>query len=335
MFARHFAANFVNLLIIGCLVFAGFVYWGKGQYSADGPLAADTNFEVKQGDRFRPVAERLEQAGIIRNATIFNVGARYAGHDGNLKFGNYAVPAGASMEDVVALITSGRAISEQVTFPEGFTSYQIVARLNQVEDLSGELGDLPVEGSLAPNTYAYVKGDTRQKVLQKMLDAQAKILDAAWENRSDDLPYDTKEEALIVASIIEKETPQKDELRIVSGVIMNRLSQGIPLGMDSTTVYEFTQGNPQNMRSIRRSDLVKDTPYNTRRFPGLPPSAIGNPGKQAIEAAVNPETTDFLFFVADGTGGHVFAKTLKEHNINVAKWRKIERERKAKEAQAN
>lgn len=335
MFARHFAANFVNLLIIGCLVFAGAVYWAKAEYASEGPLKADTNFEVKKGDRFRKVAVRLEEAGIIENATIFKVGARYAGQDGKLKFGNYAVPAGASMEDVVALITSGRAISEQVTFPEGFTSYQIIERLNEVADLEGELDGLPKEGSLAPNTYAYVKGDTRQKILQKMADAQTKILDAAWENRADDLPYDTKEEALIIASIIEKETPQKDELGIVSGVIMNRLRQGIPLGMDSTIVYEFTKGNPKNMRSIRRSDLVKDTEYNSRRFAGLPPTAIGNPGEQAIQAAVNPEETEFLYFVADGTGGHVFAKTLKEHNVNVAKWRKIERERKAKAAQAN
>jgi UPF0755 protein len=335
MFARHFAANFVNLLVVGGIAFAGFVYWAKGQYSVDGPLAVDTKFEVKSGDRFRRVADRLEDQGIISDATIFKVGARYAGLDDKLKFGNYAVPAGSSMEDVVALITSGRAISEQVTFPEGFTSVQIIQRLNEVAELDGELDGLPAEGTLAPNTYAYVKGDTRRKILQKMVDAQTQILDAAWENRADDLPYSEKEEALIIASIIEKETPQKDELGIVSGVIMNRLRQGIPLGMDSTIVYEFTKGDPKNMRSIRRSDLVKDTPYNSRRFAGLPPTAIGNPGKRAIEAAVNPEATEFLYFVADGTGGHVFAKTLREHNNNVAKWRKIERERKAKAAQAN
>ncbi len=335
MFARHFAANFVNLLIVAGIAFAGFVYWAKGQYVVDGPLAEDTKFEVKAGDRFRRVADRLEDAGIISDATIFKISARYSGDDSQLKFGNYAVPAGASMQDVVALITSGRAISEQVTFPEGFTSYQIIARLGEVEGLSGELDGLPAEGSLAPNTYAYIEGDTRQKILQKMAEAQTKILDEAWANRADDLPYDNKEDALIIASIIEKETPQKDELGVVSGVIMNRLAQGIPLGMDSTIVYEFTQGNPENMRSIRRSDLVKDTQYNSRRFAGLPPTAIGNPGKRAIEAAVNPEATEFLFFVADGTGGHVFAKTLKEHNANVAKWRKIERERKAKAAKAN
>mgnify|MGYP003624650818 FL=1 len=335
MFARHFAANFVNLLIVGVLVFAGAVYWGKGQYVATGPLSADTNFEVMKGDRFRDVADRLETAGVIKNAVIFKVGARYAGQDNKLKFGDYAVPAAASMEEVVALITSGRAISEQVTFPEGFTSFQIVERLNAIEGLTGELVELPAEGSLAPNTYAYIKGDTRQKVLDKMVGAQQSILDAAWENRAPDLPFSTKEEALIIASIIEKETPQKAELALVSGVIMNRLRKDMPLGMDSTTVYEFTAGNPKNMRSIRRSDLVKDTKYNTRRYAGLPPTPIGNPGQEAIQAALSPEASEYLFFVADGTGGHAFAKTLKEHNANVAVWRKVERERKAKAAQAN
>jgi len=138
-----------------------------------------------------------------------------------------------------------------------------------------------------------------------------------------------------VASIIEKETPQKDELGLVSGVIVNRLERNQPLGMDSTTVYEFTKGNPKNMRSIRRSDLTKDTPYNTRRFKGLPPTPIGNPGKQAIEAALNPTATDFLYFVADGTGGHTFTKTLAEHRAATAKWREIERKRKADAAKAN
>jgi UPF0755 protein len=158
-----------------------------------------------------------------------------------------------------------------------------------------------------------------------MTEMQKNIINKAWTSRSKDLPFNNKKEAIIIASIIEKETSQKNELRLVSGVIMNRLKSGIPLGMDSTIVYEFTKGNPKNMRSIKQSDLKRDSKYNTRKFPGLPPSAIGNPGKLAIEAALNPEKTDFFYFVADGSGGHIFAKTLKQHNINVAKWRKIER----------
>jgi UPF0755 protein len=329
MIARHFAANFVNFLIVIFVIIAGLVYWAKNQYQNEGPLKSDVNFEVKKGDRFRNVSSELEKLGIINNSTIFNVWARYARQDDKLKFGNYLIPSKSSMLDVLALITSGRAINEQITFPEGFTSYQIVERLKSNLDLDGEIGTLPIEGSLAPNTYSYQKGDSRRDILQKMSEIQNNILDKSWKLRSTDLPFNTKKDAIIIASIIEKETSQKDELKLVSGVIMNRLRSGIPLGMDSTIVYEFTGGNPKNMRSIKKSDLEKNTKYNTRKFTGLPPSAIGNPSKLAIEAALNPATTDFLFFVADGTGGHAFAKTLKEHNQNVQKWRKIEKDAKS------
>ena len=325
MLARHFAANFVNFLIVIFVIIAGSVYWAKNQYQNEGQLESDVNFEVKKGDRFKNLSSELEKLGIINNSTIFNVWARYAKQDEKLKFGNYLIPSKSSMLDVLALITSGRAINEQITFPEGFTSYQIVERLKSNLELEGEIGPLPIEGSLAPNTYSYQKGDTRRGILKKMSDTQNNILDNAWKLRSNDLPFSSKKDAIIIASIIEKETPQIKELKLVSGVIMNRLKSGIPLGMDSTIVYEFTNGNPKNMRSIKQSDLERNTKYNTRKFSGLPPSAICNPGKLAIEAALNPEKTDFLFFVADGSGGHVFAKTLSEHNKNVAKWRKIEK----------
>jgi UPF0755 protein len=285
---------------------------------------------VKKGDRFRNVSADLAKQGIISNSLIFNVWARYAKQDENLKFGNYLISSKSSMSEVLALITSGKAINEQITFPEGFTSYQIVERLKSNSELEGEVGPLPAEGSLAPNTYSYQKGDARRDILKKMEEMQKNIINEAWISRSKNLPFSNKKEAIIIASIIEKETSQNNELKLVSGVIMNRLKAGIPLGMDSTIVYEFTKGNPQNMRSIKQSDLKRDSKYNTRKFSGLPPSAIGNPGKLAIEAALNPDETNFLYFVADGSGGHVFAKTLKEHNINVAKWRKIERAKKSK-----
>jgi UPF0755 protein len=330
MIARHFAANFVNFLIVIFLVIASAVYWAKNQYQNAGPLKSDITFEVKKGDRFRNVSADLAKQGIISNSLIFNVWARYAKQDENLKFGNYLISSKSSMSEVLALITSGKAINEQITFPEGFTSYQIVERLKSNSELEGEVGPLPAEGSLAPNTYSYQKGDARRDILKKMEEMQKNIINEAWISRSKNLPFSNKKEAIIIASIIEKETSQNNELKLVSGVIMNRLKAGIPLGMDSTIVYEFTKGNPQNMRSIKQSDLKRDSKYNTRKFSGLPPSAIGNPGKLAIEAALNPDETNFLYFVADGSGGHVFAKTLKEHNINVAKWRKIERSKKSK-----
>jgi len=328
MIARHFAANFVNFLIVIFLVIASAVYWAKNQYQNEGPLKSDISFEVKKGDRFRNVSADLAKQGIISNSVIFNVWARYAKQDENLKFGNYLISSKSSMSEVLALITSGKAINEQITFPEGFTSYQIVERLKSNMELEGEVGPFPAEGSLAPNTYSYQKGDTRRNILKKMQEMQKDIINEAWISRSKDLPFDNKKEAIIIASIIEKETSRNNELKLVSGVIMNRLKAGIPLGMDSTIVYEFTKGNPKNMRSIKQSDIKKDSKFNTRKYSGLPPSAIGNPGKLAIEAALNPEKTDFFYFVADGSGGHAFSKTLKEHNINVAKWRKIEKNNK-------
>ena len=328
MIARHFAANFVNFLIVIFLVIASAVYWAKNQYQNEGPLKSDISFEVKKGDRFRNVSADLAKQGIISNPVIFNVWARYAKQDENLKFGNYLISSKSSMSEVLALITSGKAINEQITFPEGFTSYQIVERLKSNMELEGEVGPFPAEGSLAPNTYSYQKGDTRRNILKKMQEMQKDIINEAWISRSKDLPFDSKKEAIIIASIIEKETSRNNELKLVSGVIMNRLKAGIPLGMDSTIVYEFTKGNPKNMRSIKQSDIKKDSKFNTRKYSGLPPSAIGNPGKRAIEAALNPEKTDFFYFVADGSGGHAFSKTLKEHNINVAKWRKIEKNKK-------
>jgi UPF0755 protein len=320
----------VNFLIVIFLFIASLIYWAKNQYQDEGPLKSDISFEVKKGDIFRNVSADLAKQGIINNSVIFNVWARYAKQDENLKFGNYMISSKSSMSDVLGLITSGKAINEQITFPEGFTSYQIIERLKSNLDLEGEVGPLPIEGSLAPNTYSYQKGDSRRDILKKMTEMQKDIIDEAWILRSKDLPFSNKKEAIIIASIIEKETSRVNESKLVSGVIMNRLKLGIPLGMDSTIVYEFTKGNPKNMRSIKQSDLDKNSKYNTRKFLGLPPTAISNPGKIAIEAALNPLETDFLYFVADGSGGHVFAKTLKEHNINVSKWRKIERAKKSK-----
>ena len=208
MLARHFAANFVNFLIVIFVIIAGSIYWAKNQYQNEGPLESDINFEVKKGDRFRNVSSDLEKLGIIKNSTIFNVWARYAKQDDNLKFGNYLIPSKSSMFDVMALITSGKSINEQITFPEGFTSYQIVERLKSNLELEGEIGPLPIEGSLAPNTYSYQKGDTRRGILKKMSDTQNDILDNAWKLRSNDLPFNSKKDAIIIASIIEKETPQ-------------------------------------------------------------------------------------------------------------------------------
>ncbi|GLQ34046.1 4-amino-4-deoxychorismate lyase [Amylibacter marinus] len=333
MFARHIAANFINLLILSIFAMGGVSLWAKGQLSAEGPLDEDTRFEVKAGDRFTPVANRLEKAGIISNAMLFRISARYSKQDQNLKFGKYAVPAGATMGDVLALITSGRSVGDLVTFPEGFSSYQVVDRLMGVEALTGEITTRPPEGYLAPNSYGYTDGDDRQAILDKMLAAQIVILDEAWANRAPDLPLKSKEEALILASIIEKETGVSSEREEVAAVFINRLRRGMKLQTDPTVIYGITKGEKSLGRGIRRSELLKKTDYNTYIIPALPPTPIANPGAESIRAALNPAESENLFFVADGTGGHAFAKTLAEHNANVAKWRKIERERKANAAE--
>jgi UPF0755 protein len=274
------------------------------------------------------VADRLADAGVISNPYIFRLAARYSGMENNLKFGDYAIPAKASMEEVLALIASGRGINYQVTIPEGWTSYQIVEKLQSVEELAGEAVSVPAEGSLAPNTYAISKGDSVEIVLARMMREQQRILDEAWEERAEGLPYKTKEEALIMASIIEKETGVSSERREVASVFVNRLNKGMRLQTDPTVIYGLTGGKETLGRGLRRSELAKETPYNTYIVAGLPPTPIANPGVEAIEAALNPADTDNLYFVADGTGGHVFSRTLAEHNRNVAKWRRIEEERR-------
>lgn len=325
--ARHFAANFLNLVIIGLIVLGGVVYWGKLEFGAEGPLAEDTEFTVERGDRLQSVADRLAEDGIISSQQIFRMAARYTGQDAGLKFGEYSVPAGSSMEDVLALITSGKGINYQVTFPEGWSSYQIVERLRQEDRVAGDAVSIPPEGSLAPNTYAIQRGDSVEIVLARMSRAQERILEAAWAERAEGLPYKTKEEALIMASIIEKETGVKSEREEVAAVFVNRLNKGMKLQTDPTVIYGLTEGKRSLGRGLRRSELLKKTPFNTYVIDGLPPTPIANPGKAAIVAALNPAQSDNLFFVADGTGGHAFAKTLAEHNRNVAKWRKIEASR--------
>ncbi len=214
----------------------------------------------------------------------------------------------------------------RVALAEGATSWQVVESLKSATFLSGD-ADVPAEGSLAPDSYEVRKGDTVQSVLDRMAERQVAILDEAWENRAADLPLASKEEALILASIVEKETGVAEERRQVASVFTNRLNLGMKLQTDPTVIYGVTRGQGALGRGLRQSELRGETPWNTYVIPGLPPTPIANPGKAAIEAALDPDSTPYIFFVADGTGGHAFAETLQEHNANVAEWRKIEAER--------
>ncbi|MDF1668878.1 MAG: endolytic transglycosylase MltG [Roseovarius sp.] len=215
----------------------------------------------------------------------------------------------------------------RVAIAEGVTSWQIIEGLKAVDVLEGDISEVPPEGSLAPNSYDVAKGDDRNLIIEKMRKAQDALLAAAWENRADGLPLENPYEALILASIIEKETGVPQERRQVASVFTNRLNKGMKLQTDPTVIYGITKGEGVLGRGLRQSELRKETAWNTYVIPGLPPTPIANPGQASLEAAVNPDTTPFIFFVADGSGGHAFAETLDEHNANVARWREIEAER--------
>ena len=213
----------------------------------------------------------------------------------------------------------------RVALAEGVSSWQVYKALSEIKFLSGKLENIPDEGTIAPASYDFVIGMTKEALIKKMQERQASILNEAWNARQPNLPINTKQEALILASIIEKETSLKNERGKVSSVFVNRLLREIPLQTDASVVYGLTKGKNVLGRGLRRSELKKDTPWNTYVNKGLPPSPIGNPGKASIHAALNPDITNYLYFVADGSGGHAFAENLREHNINVAKWRKIEK----------
>ncbi len=236
-------------------------------------------------------------------------------------------PASAERPEVISEAEDRDDLRLRVVMAEGVTSWQVVEALKAAEFLSGEVSELPAEGSLAPDTYAVNKGDDRAAILTEMVRRQEAILAAEWEARPFGLPYDNPQEALIMASIVEKETGVAAERPQVASVFVNRLERGMRLETDPTVIYGVTGGQGILDRGLRRSELNTVTPYNTYRVDGLPPTPIANPGRAAIHAALNPDTTDYIFFVADGTGGHAFSRTLEEHNAAVARWREIERQR--------
>ena len=323
----HIAVTFITLVIL-CLGAAGL--YAVHYVAQPSPLNEDKLVEVPAGWGMNRLAYHLEQEGVIENALPFRLLARINGQSDNLRSGEFLIKAQSSLLEMLAEFTDGISHQRQVTFPEGATSYEIVQILNANENFTGDaVYDIPAEGSLLPETYNFTKVETRAQVLARMQAAQTELVERLWAERSADLPFKTKQEALALASIIEKETGIGGERRRISGVFVNRLNIGMPLQTDPTVIYAFTMGKHQNDgkgplgRRLLRKDLNIDSPYNTYRFKGLPPTPIANAGAAAIEAALHPEDHNYLYFVADGTGGHVFSKTLDEHNNNAAKWRKI------------
>ena len=381
---RHVVSNALTLAIVILFLVGGVIVWGTSQYKEGGPLAEAICLQVPSGASMGSVSADLAEQGAVSNARIFRLGANYSEKAPQLKAGSFLIEAGASMQQIVDVVTRGGrntcgtevvfrvgvtrkqvqvreldpAINryvEQARFEpqveavdpvytaaldasdtlirfavaEGVTSWTIVDALNNIDFLSGEVVSVSPEGSLAPDSYEISKGQDRNEILADMAARQERILAQAWAERADDVEVETPQEALILASIIEKETAVAGERSQVASVFTNRLKRGMRLQTDPTVIYGITKGEGILGRGLRGSELRAETPWNTYVIPALPPTPIANPGRASIEAALNPESTDLLFFVADGSGGHAFARTLDEHNANVAKWRKIEAERNA------
>jgi len=334
--ARNKFVVFMNFclsaLVFVALGVGALFYFGKMRFEEAGPLQKAKTIVIEEGSSLSQIAGRLEAGGIISTGFLsgqlaFETGVKASGNAGSLKAGEYAFKPGMSMRDVMDTIVSGKGIIHKVAIPEGLTSFQIMQRIAANETLEGEMPtEIPVEGSIMPDTYPFQRGTTRAELLEQMRRQQERFLAEIWERRIDGLPLKTPQEMVTLASIVEKETGKGDERPRVASVFINRLNQGMRLQSDPTILYGIFggEGKPKD-RPIYNSDIETPTPYNTYTIDGLPPTPIANPGRAALEAVANPSRTEDLFFVADGTGGHVFAKTLKEHQANVRRWRSIEK----------
>jgi UPF0755 protein len=314
----------VTLVVIGMVAILGaaFVYNGPGPAAKAGDK---TSVVLRKGASLPEIAASLERGGVIRSSSIFMTAAKVTGAARALKAGEYEFPSRASMAAILDAIRHGRIVRHWITIPEGRTSDMVMDILNASDVLTGSAAT-PPEGAVLPETYEVQRGEDRAAVLQRMMDDRDKLLNELWANRQSGLPFQTKEEAVTLASIVEKETGLASERPKVAAVFVNRLRTGMRLGSDPTIIYGISRGRPLG-RGIRLSELQRPTPYNTYLIDGLPPTPIANPGRAALAAVLNPPKSGDLYFVADGTGGHVFASTLEQHNANVAKWRQIERDR--------
>ncbi len=324
-FSLIFMGFLVFLTFFGGLVLAA---WNFLQYSfiADGPAQQSQIVTVPKGAGSSVIAKKLEQQDLVKNANLFKLFVKLEKGDGQLQAGEFSIPAHASIRDIYMILKDGKAILYPFTAPEGRTSAQIYRSIDKIVTIIDDSPPLPAEGTLLPETYMMPRGVKKSELLSEMQRHQQILLDQLWPNRQKDLPIKTRQEALILASIVEKETGVSSERDLVAGVFINRLNKGMRLQSDPTIIYGLTQGEPLG-RGIRRSEIDGITDWNTYQIDGLPKTPICNPGADAIRAVLNPAQTEALYFVADGTGGHVFANTLAEHNRNVAKWRKIERDK--------
>ena len=326
--ARHPLVVFFNFLltvvIVGLIGLGGGVFAAKIQFERASGLDQPRSINVGRGIGLTEVAEQLQRDGVISSKWLFVAGVWLSRQQSNIKFGEYLIPANASMADIMDAMVSGRGILYAITIPEGLTAEQIVSRLQSEDILVGDVTAIPTEGTLLPETYKFTRGDSRESLLERMQTERERILAEVWARRAPDLPIQTPEELLVLASVVEKETALADERTRVAAVFINRLRLNMRLQSDPTVIYGLFQGagKPSGF-VLKRSDLDNQSAYNTYVISGLPPGPIANPGRASLEAVANPSRTRDLFFVADGSGGHAFAETYEDHLKNVARWREI------------
>jgi UPF0755 protein len=311
---------FAAILLVVAVGGAG--YWVYREAGLPGPSTEARTIVIPAHTGVSGIAELLQKDGVIRQGFMFEVAAKISGRGGAMQSGEYEFPAEISMFGAMDLLAGGKTVKHRLTIPEGLTSAEIVGLVTAAPALTGEVRPVPAEGSLLPETYVYSYGEQRQELIDRMRRAMSQTLAQAWGERRDDLFLTTPEQALVLASIVEKETAREEERAHVAGVFINRLRLGMLLQSDPTVIYAVESDKSRKFdRPLTRADLANDSPYNTYVAKGLPPGPIDDPGKSALRAATRPQRTDDLYFVADGKGGHAFAKTLEEHNRNVATYR--------------
>ena len=311
-------AVLVGLAVV--LAIAGWLYV-HGQFDTPGPARDERTVVLPQGLGAFDIADRLEEAGVIDDPVLFVAGLWLEDNQHSLKAGEYVFEALVTPRGVMEKLVAGDTVTHRFTVTEGMTSAEVVAALSAAPVLMGEIAAVPAEGSLLPETYHYGLGDSRAVLIERMQHAMARVVDELWQARDPAVALDDAHQAVVLASIVEKETAVAKERPLIAGVFLNRLRQGMRLQADATVIYAVTGGKRPLGRPLSRADLWVESPYNTYRQGGLPPGPIGNPGRASLAAVLNPAETDALYFVADGSGGHAFAETLDEHNRNVARWR--------------